>query len=54
MKEPSKEGLKNARERFHRARLILERAKGELDFDPPVDWIPELNRKNKNENKKNA
>lgn len=40
-KPPSKEGLKNARERFHRARLILDAARREGDFDPSIAWTPE-------------
>ena len=43
---PSEEGLHNARERFRKARNILDTAKQELDFDPPVDWTPELDEEN--------
>ena len=48
-KPPSKEGLRNARERFSKARNILENARRELDFDPPVDWTPELDKENEDE-----
>jgi len=60
-KPPSKEGLRNARERFSKARSILDTARQEregldldaamqeTDFDPPVDWTPELDKENEDE-----
>lgn len=50
---PSEEGLRNARERFGRARRILDAAKQqEITFDPFVEWTPESDEESEDE--KNA
>lgn len=43
---PSEEGLRNARERFGRARRILDAARREDGFDPFVEWTPESEEEN--------